>query len=155
MSRANNLIKRRIFLCEDQITGWCVCNRTNSVIFVCFFVLFFLFFFRKNVSFRKERKILCGEQYSCLLLIRDKDIKCFLYVLLWKLAWNKKKISEQNLFWGSDLWQLKIEEQERPQSNLYSVCINLFTPKISSVILLIICHAILMILVWRIRHWID
>ena len=74
-----------VFSCvKDQIKGWCVCNRTNSVIFVCFCFVF-LIFFRKNVSFRKERKILCGEQCSCLLLTRS------LYVLLWKLAWNKKK----------------------------------------------------------------
>ena len=124
-------------------------NGVSATVLIALFLFCFSYFFSKNVSFRKERKILCGEQYSCLLLIRDKDIKRSLYVLLWKLAWNKKK-SEQNLSWGSDSWQLKIEEQERPQSNLYSVCVNLFTPKISSVILLIICHAILMILVWRI-----
>lgn len=94
-----------VFSCvKDQIKGWCVCNRTYSVIFVCFCFVF-LIFFRKNVSFRKERKILCGEQCSCLLLTRS------LYVLLWKLAWNKKNTSEQNLFWGSDSWQLKLKKK--------------------------------------------
>lgn len=88
-----------VFSCvKDQIKGWCVCNRTNSVIFVCFLFCFSYFFFRKNVSFRKERKILCGEQCSCLLLIRDKDIKLPLYVLLWKLAWNKKKQANKICF---------------------------------------------------------
>ena len=35
-----------VFSCvKDQIKGWCVCNRTNNVIFVGF--LFFLFFSKK------------------------------------------------------------------------------------------------------------
>ena len=143
-----------VFSCvKDQIKDWCVCNRTNSVIFVCFCFVFLIFFW-KNVSFCKERQILCGEQYSCLLLIRDNDIKRSLYVLLWKLAWNKKKERTKPIL-GKWFMTTQNEEQDRPQSNLYSVCINLFTPKISSVILLTICHVILMILVWRIRHWID
>ena len=32
---------------------------------------------------------------------------------------------------------------------------NSFTPKISSVILLTVCHTILMMLVWRIWYWIN
>ena len=32
---------------------------------------------------------------------------------------------------------------------------NTFTPKISSVILLTVCHTILMMLVWRIWYWIN
>ena len=68
---------------------------------------------------------------------------------------TKKKEANKTYFGEVILCQLKIAEQERPQSDLYSVCINPFTPKISSVILLTICHAILTILVWRIRHWIG
>ena len=112
-------------------------------LFLFVFVLFFLFFFEKMSRFEKNERFFAVSNaavYSLLVLC----MSCSESLL------EKKKKSEQNLFWGSDSWQLKIEEKERPQSNLYSVCINLFTPKISSVILLTICHAILMILVWRI-----
>ena len=51
-------------------------SATVLIVF-CLFIFCFVFpFFWINVSFCGEQKILCGEQSSCLFLIRDENIKC-------------------------------------------------------------------------------
>ena len=112
-------------------------------LFLFVFVLFFLFFFEKMSLFEKNERFFAVSNaavYSLLVLC----MSCSESLL------ETKKHKRTKPILGKWFMTTQIEEKERPLSNLYSVCVNLFTPKISSVILLIICHAILMILVWRI-----
>ena len=128
---------------KDQIKGWCVCNRTYSVIFVCFCFVFLIFFSKKCLFSKRTKDSL---RWAMQLFTPYSFSVC----LALKACLKQKKHKRTKPILGKWFMTTQIEEKERPLSNLYSVCVNLFTPKISSVILLIICHAILMILVWRI-----
>ena len=50
-------------------------------------------------------------------------------------------------------WRASIISQN--SSMLKKIIVNPFTPKISSITFLTICHTILIILVWRIWYWIN
>ena len=85
---------------KDQIKDWCVCNRTNSVIFVCFCFVFVVFFFKMSLFAKNERFFAVSS--TAVYSLSEITMLSVLCMSCSESLLETKKKSEQNLFWGSD-----------------------------------------------------